>query len=65
MTGLEWLLAFAIACAVALAVEALLEHVAKPPAPVEHFTPLAELYIPRHAAPIPAQRTYTSWEDPS
>ena len=57
------LLVFAAIAAAYLAYLVALELLTEPPTPVEHFTPLAELYQPRHAAPIPAQRTYTSWED--
>lgn len=54
MTGLEYLLLFAVACTVALAVLVVLELMSEPTAPAERFTPLPELlaYEPRHAAPV-------------
>lgn len=53
------LLAFAAFCALAALVLAALELLTEPAAPVEHFTPLAEMYQPRHAAPAP----FPAWRD--
>lgn len=61
MTGLEWLLVFAVACAAVLAVLVVLELATEPPAHPERFTPLAELYQPRHAAAPP--NPFSAWRD--
>lgn len=53
------LLVFAAIAAACLAVLVVLELLTEPPATAEHFTPLAELYIPRHAAPTP----FSAWRD--
>lgn len=54
------LLVFAAIAAACLAVLVVLELLTEPPAAEQHFTPLAELYIPRHAAP---QNAFSAWRD--
>lgn len=53
------LLVFAGLIAAGLACLVVLELLTEPPATEQHFTPLAELYQPRHAAPTP----FSAWRD--